>query len=106
MVNREETVLLTNKAVKGAQLLSQQISLCWPLTFPKWLCLHLQADLDEVHRASQPDRDHTGHRTSQEQVGHTSAGTIHGLPSAVPAEEPLGVAEDPEYHGVVDSDTG
>lgn len=48
--------------VTGAQTSG---TLLQPLTFPEWLCLHLQSDLDEVHGRAQADGDHTGHHAGQ-----------------------------------------
>jgi hypothetical protein len=91
---------------KGSRVLRHQISLHRPLTFPKWLCLHLQSDLDEFHGPAQPNRDHTSQHASQEQIRQTSARASLEFPTAVLAEEPLGVAEDPEHHRVIDGDAG
>lgn len=88
------------------QIPRHQISLHWPLTFLKWLCLHLQSDLDEVHGPAQPNRDHTSHHASQEQIRQTSARAILQFPTAVLAKEPLSVAEDPEHHRVIDGNAG
>lgn len=81
-------------------------ALPWPLTFPKWLCLHLQPDLDEVHRCAQPNRDHTGHHAGQKQVWQRVGRMGLRLLALVLAEEPVCVTEDPKHHRVINCNAG
>lgn len=68
------------------------------------LRLHLQPDLDQVHRRPQAHRHQPGQHAGRRQV--QQAAGVAPVAVAVGADEPLRVAEEAEDHRVVDGDAG
>lgn len=60
--------------------------------------MHLQPDLDEVHRPPKPYRDHAGYHAGQKQVIQAVVRAGLRLPTAMLAKEPPDVAEDPKHY--------
>lgn len=74
------------------------------VTCQEWLGLHLQPDLDQVHRAPHAHGHQTSHHAGEHLVQHATGPP--GIAMAKLAEEPLRIAEDAEHHRVVERDAG